>query len=155
MNRLSAVRSVTIAALTGALLLGASACGSGNQEPSAENFCATLNNDAAKLSDATTKLRALADSSGATKSVSDMASAAKSFIDLANIYEELSAVAPPQVKADVETIRTTFDGISADAGADTTKLAAQARDALNSLRNSGEVQRLRDYAQQQCGVTLG
>lgn len=147
---------VTATTLTVAMLLGTAACGSGqNQEPSAENFCATLTQNADKLRNSTAQLRNLAESSGAERSVSDMAAAAKSFIDLSNLYDELAQVAPPEVKADAERVRTTFGNLTQGANVDTTELAASAREALDSLRTSGELQRLRDYAQQQCGVTIG
>ena len=148
------VRLVTITAVTGALLLGAGACGSG-PEPSAENFCKSVTENAGKLRDSSAKLRTLAEESGAAKSVGDVASAAKSFIDLAALYDEMAKVAPPEVKADAEKVRTTFDQLSSGAETDATNLAEAAKGTLDSLRNSGEMQRLRDYAKSQCGVDLG
>lgn len=158
MTRPARVRRLTTAVLAGAMLLAASACGgqeSRQQVPSAEEFCRTLTENAAVLRDAPAQLRSLAESSGASRSVSDLAAAAKSFIDLSNLYDDLAQAAPPEIKADVEKVRTTFGDLRAGADADTTQLAADAREALASLRNSGELQRLNDYASRQCGVELG
>lgn len=149
------VRLMTITALTGAMLLGTAACGNDAKEPSAENFCATLTQEAGKLRDSTARLRDLAASSDAARSVGDIASAAKSYVDLANIYDQLSQVAPPEVKADVTAIRTSFDDLTAGADVDATKLASAAKETFDSLRNSGELQRLNDYAKNECGVQIG
>lgn len=145
---------LAIATVAAAMLLLAAACGgTEQQQPSAENFCTTLTQNADELRGATDQLRTLADSSGASRSISELASAAKSFIDMSNLYDDLAQVAPPQVKADAEAVKATFDNLATDV--DTSQLAASAREALAELRNSGELQRLNDYAKNECGVQIG
>lgn len=134
--------------------LGLAGCGGGEPQPSSEAFCATLQENRATVDDAREAVRSITEAGDNLQGVGAAADVAATFIDTTRVIDQLTQVAPPEIRTDMEALRDAADQVAFPESMTPQGVYAEAVQAKEQLEAGNHLENLASYTRDQCGVEL-